>query len=188
MDGRPGDRLVAAATAASGTTQGGLVIVNGSNEQDGGLPTALVTQKTANYNYHQIIRNAYTFTNTAQWSDWYSGNPLTYHRKKIAVEHKRELENGLFFGARSYTAGTSTPRATFGGLDEFISTNITDAGGTFDKGELQDFLRAALSTATRRRRCCSPRRSSRRSCRSSCRTTGSTQAPTTTCSASRSTS
>jgi hypothetical protein len=135
---------VAAATAASGTTQGGLVIVNGSNEQDGGLPTALVTSKTANYNYHQIIRNAYTFTNTAQWTNWYSGNPLTYHRKKIAVEHKRELENGLFFGARSYTAGTSTPRATFGGLDEFISTNITDAGGTFDKGELQDFLRGGM--------------------------------------------
>src|SRR3954471_19679961 len=43
----------AAAAAATGTAQGGLGIVNGSNEQDGGLPTALITQKTANYNYHQ---------------------------------------------------------------------------------------------------------------------------------------
>lgn len=135
---------VAAATAASGTTNGGLIILGGSNEQDGGLPTSVITQKTANYNYHQIIRNAYQFTSTAEWVGWYSGNPLTYHRSKIAVEHKRDIENGLFFGARSYSAGTSTPRATFGGLDEFVTTNVTDASGTFDKGELQDFLRGGM--------------------------------------------
>lgn len=142
---------VAAATAASGTVNGGIVIVNGSNEQDGGLPTSVITQKTAAYNYHQIIRNAYQFTSTAEWTGWYSGNPLAYHRKKIAIEHKREIEDGLFRGARSYSAGTSTPRGTMGGLDEFVTTNITDAGGTFDKGELQDFLRSGMEYGSKRK-------------------------------------
>ena len=50
---------VGAATAASGTIGGGLLIINGSNEQGGSLPTALVTEKTADYNYMQIIRNSY---------------------------------------------------------------------------------------------------------------------------------
>jgi hypothetical protein len=135
---------VAAATAASGTTLGGVIIVNGSNEEGAEMPTALVTEKSTNFNYTQIVRNSYRFTNTAQWNEWYSGNPLAYHRKKIAVEHKRQIEQGLFFGARSYTGGTSAPRATYGGLDHYISTNKTDAGGTFDKGELQDFLRGGL--------------------------------------------
>src|SRR5581483_8778203 len=81
---------VSAATAASGTGQGGIVILAGSNEQGGTLPTAIVTQKTSNLNYMQIIRNAYRFTSTAEWQTWYSGNPLTYHRRKIAIEHERD--------------------------------------------------------------------------------------------------
>ncbi len=70
----------------------------------------------------------------------------------MAVEHKREIENGLFFGARSYTAGTTHPRGTFGGLDNFISTNITDIAGAMDKGELNDFLRGALEFGERTRK------------------------------------
>jgi len=141
----------AAATAASGTISGGIIIISGSNEQGGLMPTSLVTEKTSNYNYCGIVRNSFEFTETAQWVGWYSGNPLAYHRQKIAIEHKRELEQTLFFGARSYTAGTTHPRATTGGLDEFITTNITDAGGTFDKGELQDFLRAGLEYGSERK-------------------------------------
>jgi len=143
---------VSAATAASGTGQGGIVILAGSNEQGGTLPTAIVTQKTSNLNYMQIIRNAYRFTSTAEWQTWYSGNPLTYHRRKIAIEHKRDIEDQLFFGARSYTAGTNAPRCTFGGLDEYISTNITDVGGTLDKGAWNDFLRSGLEYGERNRK------------------------------------
>lgn len=40
---------VSAATAASGTASGGVIIVSGSNEQGATMPTALVTEKTANY-------------------------------------------------------------------------------------------------------------------------------------------
>lgn len=143
---------VSAATAAAGTTQGGIIILAGSNEQGGTLPTAIVTQKTANYNYCQIVRNSYRFTATAEWVRWYSGNPIAYHRRKIGIEHKRDIENQAFFGARSYTAGTNAPRCTFGGLDEFISTNITDVAGTLDKGAWNDFLRMGLEYGERSRK------------------------------------
>ena len=140
-----------AATAATGTGSGGIIIISGSNEQGGTMPTSLVTEKTANYNYTSTIRNSYEFTEDAQWVGWYSGNPLAYHRQKIAVEHKREIESTLFEGVRSYTSGTTHPRTTCGGLEEFISTNITDAGGTFDKGELQDFLRSGFEYGSKRK-------------------------------------
>jgi hypothetical protein len=83
---------------------------------------------------------------------WYSGNPLAYHRKKVGVEHKREIENQAWFGARSYTAGTNAPRCTFGGIDEYLSTNITDVAGTLDKGAWNDFLRSGLEYGERSRK------------------------------------
>ena len=142
---------VAAATAASGSVSGGLLIVSGSNAQGATLPTALVTEKTANYNYTQIVRNAFRFTATAEWVDWYSGNPLAYHRKKIATEHKYELENMCWFGARSYS-NSSPPRHTSGGIDSFISTNTQDASGALDKGEFADFLRMGMEYGNRNRK------------------------------------
>lgn len=135
---------VSAATAASGTTQGGIIIVSGSNEQGGTLPSAIITELSANYNYAGIIRNAIRFTETAQWTKYYSGPLLPYQRRKVGIEHKREIENTLFWGARSYTAGTTAPRCTTGGLDEYISTNVTDVSGTLDKGAWNDFTRSGL--------------------------------------------
>ena len=134
---------VAAASAASGGA-GTLIIVGGSNSQGAGLPTRLITQAAFNYNYTQIVRNSYGFTRTAQQSKWYGAQVLEEEREKKAVEHKTDIENMLFFGARAYSA---TPQSWCGGLIEYISTNVTDAAGTFDKGELQDFLTSGLQFA-----------------------------------------
>lgn len=147
-----------AATAASGTVSGGLLIVSGSNEQGSTLPTSLVTTKTANYNYCGILRNSWEYTGTAEWTEYHSGDQVAYQRKKIAVEHKREIEQTLWFGARSYTSGTTFPRGTTGGVDQFLSTNVTDIAGTFTKAQLQTFLRGGLEygDASRKVLFCAP--------------------------------
>lgn len=151
---------VTAASAASGTSLGGIVILAGSNTTQGGLPTSIHTEKAWNYNYMQIVRNSYQFDATAEWVQWHSGNPLAYHRRKIGVEHKRDIENQIWFGARSYTSdgGDGAPRATFGGFDHYISTNVTDIAGAMDKGELNDFLRSGVEYGNRQRKAlfCSP--------------------------------
>jgi hypothetical protein len=135
----------AAATAGTGALGGGsLIIVGGSNKQGGSLPTRLITQQTRNYNYTQIVRNAYGFTRTAQQSNWWGGTTLLeWEREKKASEHKTDIENTLFFGARSYTASTG-PQHTAGGLQEYISTNKTNAAGTWSKASMQTFLTGAL--------------------------------------------
>lgn len=63
---------------------------------------------------------------------------------KKAIEHKRNIENTLWFGARSYSA-SSPPRHTAGGVAEFLAsaTNSTTAT-TLDKGTLNDFFRTGL--------------------------------------------
>lgn len=137
---------VTAATAAT-TADGGIVIVGGSNEQGATLPTALGTQRVAAYNYTQIVRNAWRFTRTATETGWYAGSLLGKERKKKASEHKTDIENMLFFGARSYSAGTNNPRHTAGGLIEYISTNTTSAS-TLDKGTFNDFMRTGLQNGS----------------------------------------
>lgn len=139
---------VAAASAASGAA-GTAIIVGGSNGQGAGLPTRLITKQTRNYNYTQIPRAAYGFTRTATQSSWYGGNVLATEREKKAVEIKTDIENGLFFGARAYSATSNSgePQGQAGGLIEFIgSSYVTDASGTLDKSELQDFLTTGLQT------------------------------------------
>ena len=131
---------VSAASAVSGAK---VVNTGGSNEQGGTLPTRLITTKVADYNYTQIHRTAYGFTETALATEWYGGPLDVYERRKALVQHKWEIERTNFFGARSYSVGTK-PRHTTGGVIEFLTTNVTDASGTFDKAELQDFLRAGL--------------------------------------------
>ena len=134
---------VGAATAASGGA-GTAIIVGGSNAQGASLPTRLITKQVANYNYTQIVRNSYGFTRTAVQSKWYSQGLLESEREKKATEHKADIENTLFFGARAYSA-SDPPQGWAGGLIEYIpSGNVTDAAGTFDKGELQDWLRLGL--------------------------------------------
>jgi hypothetical protein len=144
---------VTAASAASGG-QGTLVIVGGSNGQGAGLPVRLITVQTHNYNYTQIVRNSYGFTRTAQQTKWYGGKKiLEYEREKKATEHKADIENMLFFGARAYSANSDAghPQGQSGGLIEYISTNRTDAAGTFDKAELQDFLTNGLQYGSQRK-------------------------------------
>ena len=135
---------VAAATAASGTSLGGILIISGSNEQGATAPTAVLPELTANYNYTGINRTPIRFTKTAAWVKWYSGDIVSEARRDSGVTHKREIEQTLFDGVRSYTAGASAPRTTTGGIQEYLSTNSTNAGGTFDKGELADYLRTGL--------------------------------------------
>ncbi len=131
---------VAAITAASSGAD--LVIVGHMDLEGATLPTIMMTQRTANYNYTQIQRHSYGFARTAMRTQWYGGPLLDKERAKKIVEHKRALEHTCFFGARSYTS--TGPRHTAGGLVEYITTNVSSAGGTFSKANLQTFLRAGL--------------------------------------------
>jgi hypothetical protein len=136
-------RAIDGSTAVSSADLAKLVHIGGTNEQGAEAPTALITERTANYNYTQIVRNPYRFTETAlATSTWYGGPQDAIERRKKAIEHKWEIENSLFFGARSYSAGTTAPRHSSGGLLQFVTAESdTD---TLDKTEIQTFLRHGL--------------------------------------------
>ena len=128
---------VAAASAASG---GDLVIIGNASLQGATAPTAKVTERTAVYNYTQIFRLSYSFTRSLTQSNLYTGGEPNYERKKKGVEHKRQIESSLFFGARDLDTGGSEPQGFMGGLVEYISTNIHDPSGTMTSTELDTYL------------------------------------------------
>jgi hypothetical protein len=142
-------RAIDGSTAASATSIAKLLIVGGSNEQGATAPTALITKTATNFNYTQIVRNVYRFTETALATGYYGGNLAAREKRKKAVEHKMQIENALFFGARSYSAGTNNPRHTMGGLLHYVTAESdTD---TLDKTELQTFLRHGLEYGSSRK-------------------------------------
>lgn len=136
---------VAAASVGSGVE---LWIVGNASVEGATMGTRKITQRVGAYNYCQIHRHPYGFTETLIATKQYGGGALMKERKKKSVEHLRAIEDTFFRGARdiqtSQGANSTEPQRFCGGLAEYISTNVQSPAGTMDKGELQDYLREGL--------------------------------------------
>jgi hypothetical protein len=142
----------AAATAASGAK---VVIVGNMNEQNADAPSAVITQRTLNYNYTGIFRDVLDFSGTDEVLSYYGEEEGMFdsEKRKKLIEHKWRQERAAFFGARGYTTGTAgKPWTSAGGLVEFISTNRIDIATSLTRPELQDTLRTALQYGNRSRK------------------------------------
>jgi hypothetical protein len=114
----------AAATAASGVD---VIKVGNAAAQGATLGTLLQTKKAAVKNYTQIQRDPWGFTNTALAEDYYGGDLDNNERGKKFLEHRRQIENTLFFGQRDLDTGGTQPIGYCGGILDYISTNSTAA-------------------------------------------------------------
>jgi hypothetical protein len=141
-------RSIGTVAAASSATAGAqLVIIGNASPQGADTPPAKVVERTTVYNYTQIFRRSYSFTRTLTQSNLYTGGEPNYERKKKAIEHKNDLEHALFFGARELDStgqGGTEPSGFMGGLIEYLTTNLHDAGGALTATELDTFLQTDL--------------------------------------------
>ena len=136
-----GQGRVAAAAMNDGDQ---LLIVANAAAQGATLGTRKQTKKVNNFNYTQIVRNPFGFTNTLIASKLYAGNEPANEADKKAVEHKRSIEYILFWGARGDTESDTATAGQCGGLFEFVQTNVKDAAGTLSKTLLDTYLRDLL--------------------------------------------
>ena len=139
---------VAAATAASGLQ---LLIVSNASKQGATLGTRKMLKKVLGFNYTQIVRHPFGFTNTNVAIERYGGREPANEAAQKLVEHKRSLEYLAFFGARDLIthSGDSEPTGYAGGIDEFVSTNVDNAGGTLTEANLEAYLRDGLQHGSR---------------------------------------
>lgn len=139
----------ATASAASGVD---LVIIGNVSAQGATLGTRKVTKRVAQYNYCQIFRHPYGFTNTLAASKLYGGPEPEKESRKKAVEHKRAIEYHLFWGGRDVdTTVFSATEPTFGmgGVYDYIGSNqVNDPSGQMTSTEFETFMRSGLQSGS----------------------------------------
>ena len=132
---------VTAISAASGVD---VVKVGNAAAEGATLGTLIQTKKVANYNYAQIQRDPWGFTNTLVASKLYGGPEPANEAKKKLIEHKRQLENTMFFGVRDLNTSGSAPIGYCGGLFQYVTSNVTSSVGTLTESVFETFLRKAF--------------------------------------------
>jgi hypothetical protein len=110
-----------------------LLVVGDAQPQGSDFPIMRYLQRVLGYNYTEITRTVWQFTNTATAINLYGGNEPGKEAVRKAREHKRKWEAIGFFGARSFAAAVAPnqdPQGTAGGLVEFITSNVLNQAGT----------------------------------------------------------
>ena len=138
-----------AASAASGVD---LVIIGNAAPQGGTLGVRKVTKRVAQYNYCQIFRHPFGFTETLAASKLYGGPEPQKESRKKAVEHKRAIEYALFYGGRDVDTSVfsaTEPTYGMGGLLEFVGSNqVKDPSGAMTATEFENFMRDGLQSGS----------------------------------------
>lgn len=136
-------------TAAAALVDNDDLLIIGSAYAEGsakGSPKSHV--ETNPFNYTQIFRTVLGITRTEKDSQNYTGDDLVRLKREKMFVHKRQIEYTALFGERAIdTANTDNPRRYTGGLFQFYTSNIKDAGGTLTEPELEDWI-ADLTTHT----------------------------------------
>lgn len=139
-------RNVGVKAAAAGTAGDTLLIMSNAHAQGADFPQTAILVPTLGYNYTQIFRHGYTFSNTAKEIEYVGrGQPEDESANK-GVEHKRAIEYSAFWGARDMKtdAVTGEPVGFAGGLVEFITTFKTDVAGSLTVDYVDNWLKNVL--------------------------------------------
>jgi hypothetical protein len=111
------------------------LVVADAQPQGADFPTARYLQRVLGYNYTQITRTPWTFTNTQTAIELYGGREPAKEAVRKAREHKKKWEAIGFWGTRNFVAssvapaGNTEPQGFAGGALEFIVTFKRDSAG-----------------------------------------------------------
>lgn|SRR3990167_129489 len=136
-------RAAGETSAAAGSSGDQLHIIGNSNEEGATRRALLSTQRVPVFNYCQIIRHPFGYTNTARQTDTFAGKDEETEQSKQLIEHKKDVELSFILGERAELTSGTHPRRMTRGILKFITTNVTEAGGELTELEFEDFLRTS---------------------------------------------
>lgn len=137
-------------TGASAIATSDDILIMGSAFREGSVNTDLITKSTQTElktNYMQIFRKSVELSQTLNAMDLYGGPDRAYQRKKKGIELMQNFERHFLYSEPYQDQGTkvtdeASARRIMGGIDYFISTNETAAGGTLTESEFESWLRS----------------------------------------------
>jgi hypothetical protein len=134
-------RGLGAVTAASASSVAKLMVIHNIFGEGASSGEARAVKRVRGFNYTGITRHTMFFSGTQTAIELYDGSEPGMELVKKGKEHKRSLEQSLYFGPRYANTGASPgPQRSQGGAVEYISTYITDAGGNLTPSEMDLFL------------------------------------------------
>lgn len=113
-----------------------LLIIGSAQPEGDTSKSARSSNPTKVTNYTQIFRKPFESTETLRHSDTFT-SPSDWARQSshAGIEHAKDLEYAYWHGKKMEDTSGSHPRRTTGGAFSFITTNITDVGGTMTEAE-----------------------------------------------------
>jgi len=140
-------------TQVSAQTGSEIYLVSNANAELATLRELKFNQLVTQFNYDQIIRTPFGVSTTEQAMTHYAGDERARLGRSFGIEHARAIEQTHFFGIRSISSVTRTA----GGLQYYISTNVTNDTGGLTEGDWQTFLRTGFRFGSGRKVAfCSP--------------------------------
>jgi hypothetical protein len=127
-------------TQVSAQTGSEVFLVSNANAELATLRELKFSQLVTPFNYCQIIRTPFGVSTTEMGQQHYGGPERDRLSKHFGIEHSRAIEQTHFFGLRSISSVTRTA----GGLQYYISTNVTNDTGGLTVGEWETFLRTGF--------------------------------------------
>jgi hypothetical protein len=125
-------------SAASGSE---IYIVSNANAEGSSLREIKFPQLASNYNYCQIITTEFGVTGTEDATQHYGGPERARLQKFHGIEHGRKWEDTCFFGSRDLTG---TNQRSAGGVQDFLTSNVTTDTGGLTESDWQTFLKSAF--------------------------------------------
>lgn len=137
-------RSIGATAAAALVDNDQLVILAHASAEGSSIPTIKSTKTSSDSNVIQVVRKPFSVTDILDATTLYGGDALTYQAKKAGIEHLKDIEHSIWFSEKYSATGGATPVRATGGVEEWITTNETDVGGTVTMLELENFLRTGF--------------------------------------------
>ncbi len=130
-----------------------MFLVSNANAELATMRELKFTQLNVPFNYDQIIRTPFGVSTTEIGTKHYGGPERDRLAKHFGIDHARALEQTFFFGIRSINSVTRTA----GGLQQFVTTNVTNDSGGTTIAEWETFLKTGFRYGSRRKTAfCSP--------------------------------
>lgn len=121
-----------------------LIVLATAQEEGADINPARSENAAITTNYCQIFRKEFSSTETNRHTDLFVGQgDWAFAGKHAAIEHKKDIEQAVWWGKPDSNTSGSHPRRTTGGVEYYVTTNTTAAGGTLSETEFFGGMRQA---------------------------------------------
>lgn len=132
-------------TAASIGDGAALYAIGNHHQEGASAPESMIEAPTVVTNFTQIFRDSYKLTGTAAETRLrYVDKPKIEYRRETLERHAIGMELGMLFGSGVEDTSGAEPERTTRGCFFYITSNMTDFGGTVSEGSWDTFLESVF--------------------------------------------